>query len=273
MATLHWEICACCNHLLREGWQWRNAVEAFAEAWYQIGKPNTYRCSSCWWLHQSQLWQMYLAASLTALLFPYSMSQPGKQAEWKIVAYIEVHLQILPPSRYVYQKAYVEFFCSPEKFSELESRVQGRKTLTYMAVNATGEVKSSLRHNEANAVTWGVFPAKEVIQPTIVDPHSFSVWKVFLLATHTQVYKFSNQELLYLCSLLTVIYFVQLLVCAGLGASEVLFRITSLIRAIHQVCIDRVNGKDEAQPEHCFCRKCFKSPTDLEHLLSDDGPM
>ena len=29
-----------------------------------------------------------------------------------------------------------------------------------------------------NAVTWGVFPGKEVVQPTVVDPHSFSVWKV-----------------------------------------------------------------------------------------------
>ncbi len=47
-----------------------------------------------------------------------------------------------------------------------------------MAVNAAGEVRSNIRHNEANAVTWGVFPAKEVIQPTVVDPTSFSVWKV-----------------------------------------------------------------------------------------------
>lgn len=27
------------------------------------------------------------------------------------------------------------------------------------------------------AVTWGVFPGREVIQPTVVDPHSFKVWK------------------------------------------------------------------------------------------------
>lgn len=30
----------------------------------------------------------------------------------------------------------------------------------------------------ANAVTWGVFPGKEVVQPTVVDQQSFLVWKV-----------------------------------------------------------------------------------------------
>ena len=28
------------------------------------------------------------------------------------------------------------------------------------------------------AVTWGVFPGKEIIQPTVVDPDSFLIWKV-----------------------------------------------------------------------------------------------
>lgn len=27
------------------------------------------------------------------------------------------------------------------------------------------------------AVTWGVFPGREVLQPTVVDPVSFKVWK------------------------------------------------------------------------------------------------
>jgi methylenetetrahydrofolate reductase (NADPH) len=29
-----------------------------------------------------------------------------------------------------------------------------------------------------NAVTWGVFPGMEIIQPTVVDPISFLSWKV-----------------------------------------------------------------------------------------------
>ena len=28
------------------------------------------------------------------------------------------------------------------------------------------------------AVTWGVFPGKEIVQPTVVDPISFESWKV-----------------------------------------------------------------------------------------------
>ncbi|CAI8053880.1 Methylenetetrahydrofolate reductase [Geodia barretti] len=27
------------------------------------------------------------------------------------------------------------------------------------------------------AVTWGVFPGMEIIQPTVVDPVSFHIWK------------------------------------------------------------------------------------------------
>ena len=30
---------------------------------------------------------------------------------------------------------------------------------------------------DVNAVTWGVFQAKEIIQPTILDPVNFNVWK------------------------------------------------------------------------------------------------
>lgn len=29
-----------------------------------------------------------------------------------------------------------------------------------------------------NAVTWGIFPGREIVQPTVVDPVSFIYWKV-----------------------------------------------------------------------------------------------
>ncbi|KAL2654165.1 hypothetical protein R1flu_022293 [Riccia fluitans] len=80
------------------------------------------------------------------------------------------------PGGYVYQKAYVEFFCSPEKLQELIDNVKNT-SLTYIAVNAKGETKSNIGPGDVNAVTWGVFPAKEIIQPTVVDPVSFLVWK------------------------------------------------------------------------------------------------
>lgn len=31
--------------------------------------------------------------------------------------------------------------------------------------------------NDVNAVTWGVFKGKEIIQPTVVDHQAFAIWK------------------------------------------------------------------------------------------------
>jgi len=38
------------------------------------------------------------------------------------------------------------------------------------------------------AVTWGIFPGKEVIQPTVVDPIAFKIWKVCLLLMIYHIY-------------------------------------------------------------------------------------
>ncbi|KAL0322806.1 UNVERIFIED_CONTAM: putative methylenetetrahydrofolate reductase [Sesamum angustifolium] len=81
------------------------------------------------------------------------------------------------PGGYVYQKAYLEFFCSPEKLNALVDKCKIFPSLTYMAVNKEGTWKSNVNNTDVNAVTWGVFPAKEIIQPTVVDPQSFMVWK------------------------------------------------------------------------------------------------
>eukprot|EP00891_Asterochloris_glomerata_P001320 jgi/Astpho2/1320/e_gw1.00024.9.1_t len=78
---------------------------------------------------------------------------------------------------YVYQKAYVEFFISPEHFKQLQPQLDSKPSITYMAINSSGEVHSNVDSDSVNAVTWGVFPAKEVVQPTVVDPQSFTVWK------------------------------------------------------------------------------------------------
>mgnify|MGYP006964539524 FL=1 len=39
------------------------------------------------------------------------------------------------------------------------------------------------------AVTWGVFPGKEIAQPTVVDPISFEFWKVSMWRGGIEVYK------------------------------------------------------------------------------------
>ena len=44
------------------------------------------------------------------------------------------------PGGYVYQKAYVEFFCSPDKLDRLEAAAAQRPWLTWMAVNHQGQV-------------------------------------------------------------------------------------------------------------------------------------
>ena len=78
---------------------------------------------------------------------------------------------------YVYQKAYVEFFCAKEKLGQLIEKSKAFPSLMYIAVNKEGESISNIPANAFNAVTWGVFPGKEIIQPTVVDSASFMVWK------------------------------------------------------------------------------------------------
>ncbi|KAJ1993583.1 methylenetetrahydrofolate reductase (NAD(P)H) met13 [Dimargaris cristalligena] len=95
-----------------------------------------------------------------------------------------------PKNGYVYQKAYLEFFVSPEALDRLISRIgscQGGDddstgsasppTLSYYAVNRRGDLRSNTQSDEPNAVTWGVFPGQEIKQPTIVDAVSFMAWK------------------------------------------------------------------------------------------------
>jgi len=80
------------------------------------------------------------------------------------------------PKGIVYQKAYVEFFCSPEKLLLLKKEIQNFPSLTYHAVNQKGDTFKNSQHR-VNAVTWGVFPDSELKQPTVVDTESFLVWK------------------------------------------------------------------------------------------------
>ena len=77
----------------------------------------------------------------------------------------------------VYQKAYIEFFLAEKTLAQLISFIDKFPTLTYHAVNRRGQVFSYPECPGVNAVTWGVFPGKEIQQPTVVDPDSFMIWK------------------------------------------------------------------------------------------------
>ena len=81
------------------------------------------------------------------------------------------------PGGIVFQKAYIEFFVHKDKLKTLLDQMVNYPSLTYHAVNAEGEQFSKPKASAVNAVTWGVFPGKEIIQPTIVDGESFLIWK------------------------------------------------------------------------------------------------
>eukprot|EP01062_Namystynia_karyoxenos_P064876 TRINITY_DN5802_c1_g1_i2.p1 TRINITY_DN5802_c1_g1~~TRINITY_DN5802_c1_g1_i2.p1 ORF type:complete len:683 (+),score=211.03 TRINITY_DN5802_c1_g1_i2:132-2180(+) len=84
-----------------------------------------------------------------------------------------------PPNGYVFQKEYVEFFCAPELAKVVLAVIgdsQKYKHLTWFATNRSGS-ECSFSGAGTNAVTWGVFPGKEIVQPTVVDPESFRVWR------------------------------------------------------------------------------------------------
>lgn len=76
----------------------------------------------------------------------------------------------------VYQKAYIECFVSPENMKKIIDNAEKHRAIQYHAVDFRGNSYSN-SGKTATAVTWGVFPNKEVQQPTIVDYNSFMVWK------------------------------------------------------------------------------------------------
>lgn len=80
-----------------------------------------------------------------------------------------------PSGGYVYQKGYVEFFCSPDNFKALVRHVQNFASVSYMAVNAAGDFHSDLPASAA--ISWGVFPGQEVSQPLVICPTAFQAWK------------------------------------------------------------------------------------------------
>ncbi|KAI0150330.1 methylenetetrahydrofolate reductase 1 [Xylariaceae sp. FL1272] len=82
-----------------------------------------------------------------------------------------------PPNGYVYQKAYLELLVHPSLFDEVIRRIESNDDLSYYAVHQSGTFSSNAPSEGPNAVTWGVFPGKEIVQPTIVESVSFLAWK------------------------------------------------------------------------------------------------
>ncbi|KAI5965161.1 MET12 [Candida pseudojiufengensis] len=93
-----------------------------------------------------------------------------------------------PSNGIIYQKSFIELFLPKTEWEHLQKRLDDN-LITYYSGNYKNEIKSNLKINEnhnfksKNAVTWGVFPSKEVIQPTVIDYESFKAWneEAFLL--------------------------------------------------------------------------------------------
>ncbi|CAN6669515.1 hypothetical protein TRVA0_041S01288 [Trichomonascus vanleenenianus] len=81
----------------------------------------------------------------------------------------------------VFQKAFVEFFVPHNVWLKLKPKLDEDPDVTYYEghmENGRGVFYSSLRDDKsANAVTWGVFPNKEIVQTTIIEEESFTSWR------------------------------------------------------------------------------------------------
>lgn len=96
-----------------------------------------------------------------------------------------------PDNGFVFQKAFVEFFLPSKDWEALRGRLVDtslREKICFYAANARGDFVSSdlvqpgqgaaaeAPPPATNAVTWGVFPGKEIITPTIIEEVSFRAW-------------------------------------------------------------------------------------------------
>jgi len=76
---------------------------------------------------------------------------------------------------HVYQKAYIELFTSESNYNKLLEELPKFPSISFIGTNIKGDFKTNL--DSTCAVTWGVFTGREILQPTVVDPDAFLVWK------------------------------------------------------------------------------------------------
>lgn len=128
-----------------------------------------------------------------------------------------------PPNGFVFQKSFVEIFVPKEEWkNQLYPKLKpliDTLEITYYAGDANGKLESNLpvgpdSHNSKNAVTWGVFPLQEVLQPTIIDIESFKAWNeeaFHLWLEWARCYKKDSQSYTLLNSITTNYYLVSLI--------------------------------------------------------------
>jgi methylenetetrahydrofolate reductase (NADPH) len=68
-----------------------------------------------------------------------------------------------PTKGFVFQKAYFEFFLPPELLEKLVNHLKSHDSISFQAINFVGDELMNVEPEEVNAVTWGVFPGREII--------------------------------------------------------------------------------------------------------------
>jgi methylenetetrahydrofolate reductase (NADPH) len=97
-----------------------------------------------------------------------------------------------PRNGFVFQKAFVELFIPSSDWRILRQKLTEEEispSVSWYASNAAGDYLSSDTYSSlsisssstsgsssTNAVTWGAFPGKEIITPTIIEEVSFRAW-------------------------------------------------------------------------------------------------
>ena len=82
-----------------------------------------------------------------------------------------------PRDGYVYQKSFIELFVAPDRWEKMRAVLDAEKQVSYYAGNRKGDYLSNMKASDANAVTWGIFPGKDIAQTTIIEEESFKAWK------------------------------------------------------------------------------------------------
>ncbi|EPE24882.1 FAD-linked oxidoreductase [Glarea lozoyensis ATCC 20868] len=86
-----------------------------------------------------------------------------------------------PKNGFVFQKAFVELFVPASDWKSLHKKLTSPEIaplVSFYASNANGDLVQSYdgEGESTNAVTWGAFPGKEIITPTIIEEVSFRAW-------------------------------------------------------------------------------------------------
>ncbi|WFD06079.1 methylenetetrahydrofolate reductase [NAD(P)H] [Malassezia vespertilionis] len=84
-----------------------------------------------------------------------------------------------PKNGFIFQKSFVEMFMSEKDKRALVERIgQSETPITfYAAMHDPASFETNVGEHGLNAVTWGVFPGKEVAQSTIIEAQSFMAWR------------------------------------------------------------------------------------------------